>query len=825
MSKIRRLIDLRFEQLGFWIVKRRWVILTLILILSVFMASRLPQSTFDLSTEGFLHEDDPSIIRYNDFRDQFGKDEMIVLMIKPDNVFTLEFLNKLRLFHEDLEENVPNLNDITSLINARLTKGAEGELLVNDLMESFPETEEDLQRLKNLIVSNPLYTNLLISEDGGLTAIIIKSNVYADSETEEEEGGDFGFDQDVASSTENTDLEERPLLSNEENAEMVQAIREIMAKYDDEDFPVFLSGSPVVTDFLKMTMQKDMKKFTGLAILAIAVFLFLFFRRISGVLLPLLTVILSVIYTFALMAITGTAIKLMLVILPSFLLAIGIGASVHLMSIFFQYLKEYDKTESISKALGHSGLPIVMTSITTATGIASFSQAELAPIADLGVFASLGVMFSLFLTIVLLPVMISLLPIRNAAESEKGQKTSRMDRILHACGDFAVDRYKFVLFSTFLIIAISIAGIFRLNVTHDVLRWFPLGSEIRENTELIDHKMKGTLAIEVTLDTKEENGLYEPDVLNKLEELSKRLMAYPSPVESMFVGKTISLVDLLKEINQAVHENKPEFYSIPQDRQLIAQELFLFENSGSDDLEDMVDSRFSKTHLTAKVPWNDSVTYIDFISYVTRNVDEIFGGEFEIGFTGISQILMTTATAMIRSTIKSYAIAAVIITLLMILLIGKIKIGFISMIPNLTPIVITLGLMGWFGINLDLFSMLIGSIAIGLAVDDTIHFFHNFKKYHDKSGNVKEAVQQTLSTTGRAMLVTTLVLATGFWLFMFATMNNLFYFGLLTGITLVFAFLADIIIAPALMAFVMRKSPNEIAQTAKVNKPAAHLAE
>ncbi len=802
MAKLRHLIDLKFEQLGYWIVGKRWFVLGFTILLTVFMGSRLPNSTFDMSTEGFLHEDDPSIVRYNEFRDQFGRDEMIVLMIETENVFELGFLEKLKAFHEELEENVPYLNDITSLINSRVTKGAEGELLVYDLMEDFPETEADLQKIRELVLSNPLYKNLVISEDGTLTTIIIKSDVYAGSD----EGEELSFGEDDTILTEDSVGEEQQMLTNEQNAEMVNVIREIMTKYNSPDFPVYLSGSPVITDFLKMTMQGDMKKFTGLAIFAIAAFLFLLFRKLSGVFLPLLTVTMSVIYTFALMALTGTAIKLPLVILPSFLLAIGIGASVHLMTIFYKYLKDHDKTESISKALGHSGLPIVMTSITTATGIASFSQAELAPIADLGMFASLGVVISLIFTILLLPVMISILPIKPAKNPTNKTNSGIISRFLMACGNFSVDHHLFVLFASFLIIGLSIIGIFRLEVTHHVLKWFPEGSEIRENTELIDNKMKGTLAIEVILDTGEENGLYEPDVLNKLDILGQKLLEYPSPVETMFVGKTISLVDLLKEINQAIHENNPDYYSIPQDRQLIAQELFLFENSGSDDLADMVDSSFSKTHLTAKVPWNDSVTYIDFIQYLKRNVDEIFQGEFEIGFTGISEILMSTVYAMMHSTMQSYAIAGIIITVLMVLLIGKIRIGFLSMIPNLTPIVITLGLMGWFGINLDLFSMLIGSIAIGLAVDDTIHFFHNFKKYHDESGDVKTAVHQTLTTTGHAMLVTTLVLATGFWLFMFATMNNLFFFGLLTGITLVFAFLADIIIAPALMALIMGKT-------------------
>ncbi len=806
MSKIRARIESFFGNLGKQVVRYRWLIVTLILLLTVFMASRLPHLTFDMSTEAFLHEDDPSIIRYNKFREQFGRDEMIVLMIKPKEIFELEFLKKLQSFHSELEDNVPYLDDITSLINARVTKGTEDELIVEDLMEEFPESQSELERIKGFVINNPLYKNLLISEDGSLTTIVIKSDAFSVDESAGELSEFEGsFSDEVVELTEHSQSEQATVLSNEENSEMVQKVREIMANYNSEDFPIYLSGSPVVTDYLKSSMQADMKKFTLLALLTISVFLFILFRRATGVLLPLITVILSVIFTFAFMQLIGTAIKLPLVVLPSFLLAIGVGASVHLMTIFYKYLNSgLSRSEAISKALSHSGLPITMTSITTAAGFASFSRAEVAPIADLGVVATFGVFMSLCFTLFLVPALISLIPIKPIQGSEKQKKSGLMDRCLLFIGDFSVNhRWKVVTISLF-IISFSIIGIFKLEVTHNVLHWFPAGTEIRDNTELIDDKMKGTLAVEIVFDTGQENGLYEPDLLNKMEQLGERLVNYKSETEDMFVGKTISLVDIIKEINKAMNGDNPEDYKIPQNRQLIAQEFFLFQNSGTDDLEDLVDTQFSKTHMTAKVPWNDSVTYFGFISYLTKNVNEIFDDTVDISYTGIAEMLMSTVIAMMNSTIQSYAIAVVIITILMILLIGKLRIGLLSMIPNLTPIILTLGIMGWTGIHLDMFSMLIGSIAIGLAVDDTIHFFHNFRKYYEETGDVKEAVRSTLTTAGRAMLVTSLVLSTGFWLFMFATMQNLFYFGLLTGLTLIFAFLADIILAPALMAIVTK---------------------
>lgn len=835
MGKLRNAVESFFIYLATLIIRFRWLVIIASLAIVVLLASNLRFMTYDMSTEAFLHEEDPSIKEYNAFREQFGRDEMIVLMVSPENVFELEFLEKLREFHYELEDNVPYLDEITSLVNARLTRGTEGALIVEDLLEDFPETEEDIERLKKRVLNNPMYRNLLVSEDGTLTTIVIRSQAYSpgnDGTSEVEfDSLDSGFEfQDTGFDSSETGFDspstgfgspdinseapekgndssvsgERIPLTNAENSEMVSVIRELMKEYNSDDFPVYISGSPVITDYLKRAMQKDMMRFTTIAILTIATLLFLLFRRLSGVALPLLTVLLSVISTFSLMALTGTPLKLPHVILPSFLLAIGIGASVHLMAIFYKFYKEGDKTSAIKTALGHSGLPITMTGLTTSVGLASFARAKLAPIAELGQFASIGVLISLLFTLLLVPALIYVIPVKPVEGADKEGKRNTMDRVLQRCGDFAVDNRLVVVVFAILLAAFSIAGIFRLEVTHHVLQWFPEDSEIRQNTELIDEKMKGTLAVEVVIDTREENGLYEPAILKKIEHLGDRLMNYESEQKNMFVGKTLSLADMLKEINQALNENKEEYYRIPDDQRLIAQEFLLFENSGADDLEDMVDSLFSITHLTAKVPWNDSVAYIDFNNYLVNAVDETFGDEVDITITGIIKIMMDTIIAMMQSTIESYAVAVIVITILMILLIGNIKMGFLSMIPNLTPIIITLGLMGWLNIKLDMFSMLIGSIAIGLAVDDTIHFFHNFRRYYDKTGDVKRAVENTLTTAGRAMLVTTLVLATGFWIFMAATMQNLFYFGLLTGITLVFAFLADLIIAPALLAIVTR---------------------
>lgn len=220
-----------------------------------------------------------------------------------------------------------------------------------------------------------------------------------------------------------------------------------------------------------------------------------------------------------------------------------------------------------------------------------------------------------------------------------------------------------------------------------------------------------------------QNGLHDVAFLRNLEALGAYAEQYEQENGEILVGKTISVADMLKEIHKALNEDRPEFRVIPDNRSLIAQEFLLFESSGSDDLEDVIDSSFSMARLTAKTPWRDAASYVETVDALTAKARELFAGQAKVTATGLMVLFASSIHAMMQSTVVSYSIAGGIITVLMIIMLGSVRIGLLSMLPNIFPIVFTLGMMGWLGLPLDMFTMLIGSIAIGLAVDDTIHFF------------------------------------------------------------------------------------------------------
>lgn len=808
MTNITKRLESLFASQTKAIIKFRFPVLILILAMGFALGSQVRHLTIDTSNEGLLHPDDEILLTYNAFRDQFGRDDLLVLAVQSDSVFSLDFLQKLQKFHETLEEKVPHISEINSLVNARNTKGEGDILLVDDLLAHFPENDAELAAIKETVLSNPTYTDMLISADGSFTTVLLQSDTYSSASSGadgpaslEDELAGFG-DEDITAS--DAPSQKPEYLTDEENGKMVRIAQEVVKEFNSPDFQIIMAGSPVVTHTVKQLMMADMKRFLRLAVLTIGICLFLMFRRISGVLLPLLIVALTLISTLGIMAKMGIFFKTPTIILPSFLLAVGVGASIHILSLVYQYLRRSEsKNDAIIHAYSHSGFAIVMTSLTTAAGLASFATAEVAPIADLGKFSAVGVLLSLFFTIFLLPALLAIIPIKPKNEIEKNS-VSIFDRLIDWVADLTTSRPKLIVFFGAITMAIALAGLPRLQFSHNLLSWLPYDLPVRTATESIDQNLRGSVTLEIVLDTGKENGLYDRDLLLVIDNLAEELEQIDQG--QLFVGKVIAVTTILKEIHQALNENRQEMYNVPDNAALIPQEFLLFENSGSDDLQDFVDSRFQLARITIKVPWRDALAYVPFIQEIEQRFATAFadldkaGKPVTVSTTGIMSLFARILYATMHSAAQSYGVAFAVISVMMIILIGHLRLGLIAMIPNLGPIGIVMGLMGWFGIPLDMFTMMVASIAIGLAVDDTVHFIYNFKRYYTQSGDLREAVGHTLHTAGRAMLTTSIVLSIGFFIFMFASMNNVFYFGFLVGLAIILALIGDFFLAPALMA-------------------------
>jgi len=786
---------------GHFAFRHAWAVIGLVLAVTAGLTSQLPSIDFDTSTEGFFNEEDPVRVTYDDFRRRFGQDTMILVAVRPDEVFTLESLERLRALHEDIENEVPLLVEVTSLVNARDARGVGDELVVDDFLAKWPETQEEVEDARSRALANPLYLDNFISRDARFTTLVIETETY--SRVGAETGDLIGFDE------ESEPEEPAHWLTGDEISTIVETLLEVVERHRADDFQIAVSGSPVFVDQFQQAMRRDMGRFAALGLLMITVLLAALFRRLAGVVLPLVTVVMSVVTTMSIMAVSGTPLMLPTQILPTFLLAVGVGGSVHILTIFYQARRRgAGRENAIAYALGHSGLAVLMTSLTTAVGLLSFLAAQMRPIAHFGIFAPIGVMVALVFTVVLLPALIAVFPMRDESGARVGN-VAFSQRMLVRAGAFATRRATLVASCWGLLLVAAISGLPRVHLTHDPMNWWPEGHRMRVATELMNEKLGGAMFFEMLVETGVENGMHEPALLRGLERLAER--AGEIEVGPVYIGKSLSLVDVVKEIHQALNENRPEHRTVPESRELVAQELLLFESSGSDDLDDFVDPLFETGRVTFKAPFLDATNYLPLVAQLEEAGSELLPGA-SVQMTGMGVVMSSMVHAVMLTMARSYVLALILVMPLLVILIGNLRLGLTAIIPNLTPIVCTLGLMGWADIGIDTFTLLIGCIAIGLAVDDTIHFMHNFRRYYQAGGGVPLAVRQTLETTGQALLFTSLVLSLAFLLYTQAEMQVLFHFGFLTALTIMTAFLADLLLAPALLVLVTRSRAVEVAQ-------------
>jgi hypothetical protein len=769
-----------------------------------FFVFQIPSISIDTSSEALLKKEDPSLLEYNRFRDQFGRAELIVIAIQSPEIFSSTFLSRLRAFHQDLEEEIPYLREVTSLINARSTRGEKDSLIVKDLLEDWPKHPVDPAQLKTEVLSNPFYLNYLISEDAQVTAIIVETEAAVTGETSQAEDFLDAFDEKIS---ETASPGETPhYFSEKENKEVVTAINRVVEHHSRNDFPITVSGGPVVVDAFNRATMGDIRRCILLSLVSVALFLGILFRRVSGVILPMIIINAALFSTIGLMSLTGTPIKITTTVIPAFLLSVGVCDSVHVLAIFYRMLdRGQNKRDAIAKALGHSGTPTVMTSLTTTAGVLSFLFADLRAIAEIGIFAAAGVVLALLYTVVLLPPLLALT--RVTAKRDIPTRMRAMDRFLEAIAVISTSHRKKIMLVGGLIFMVFFPAVFLLKFSHNIVEYFPDSSSYKQNLGFIDTRLKGSITLEIVMDTHRENGLHAPDILNRIEAFGRQTETFQQ--DGIAVGKVFSITDILKEIHQALNENDPAYYSIPQDRRVVAQEFLLFENSGSDDLERIVDNQFSRTRITIKTPWVDAVVCEKFIDKIQQRLSDQFQDFASVHATGLMALLARAISAAIYSMTKSYLVAFVAITILMIVLIGNWKLGLVSMVPNFLPILTTMGIMGLLNIPLDINSLMIGSIAIGIVVDDTVHFIYNFQKYYERTANPYKAVRETLLGTGRALLITSLVLCTGFFILMFASLNHLVNFGFFTGITILIALAADFFLMPAIMVL-MHPPPDNL---------------
>lgn len=721
---------------------------------SIYYCTRL---SFDNSVEGWFLEGDPSIVAYHEFLDRFVGDEISVIGIMAPDVFAPQVIKTIdRLTRA--ASSAPHTHRVRSLTNVKIFDSQGDAIEIRPLVRHASVTSAEASELRRQALENPLLVGALVSQTAKATAVVVELT-----------GGPDLMARKVA---------------------QARALEQIIKQQElPAGVQLHLTGTPALDKAFYDHNERDFRLILPLSSLVVLLVVYVFFRRLVLTIVPTLVVGLGVLFTFGVMGALGIKVNILSTMVAALILAVGVADSVHVLADYQRYLAAgQGRREALERSLVHLLVPCFFTSVTTAAGFLSLLASSLQPIREAGWLAALGVSVAFVLSMTVVPALLSYFK-TSPAQLGAGLMNRLVASAAERLGGMSLRASRLVLLTSGVLVVVVVVGIGvgGLEVGANPIEYFRRGDRIRTATELVDRQLGGSTSIEATVQAPN-GGLKDPEVLRKLDRLQGELGRLPG------VSKVISIVDYLKELNRVIHGGSRSSFVLPTQREVIAQYYLLLE--GEDDLDSLVQSNYSLGRMTARVSFTGSSELAKQLPQVEQRLAREFNGpDLQIKITGFVKLMGDMERYLVRSQMKSMLIAFAVISIMMFVLLRSVKLGVFAMIPNLVPIVLGLGFMALMGIGLDPGTVMIGSIALGLVVDDTVHFLVQLRRQRRIGGG--GAVVRSMRASGQPIIITSIVLVAGFCVSTLGSFNPNVNFGLISAVVIVLALAADLVMLPA----------------------------
>ena len=792
---------------------RRLVIWAAFIIILVLAAFGMPRLKIDMTLESFFKTGDPVIELYNSFKDTFGSDESLYIVIeaKDGDILSETSLKTLKQIQDQLENppetsqetesaSLDHIVEVKTLINVSYLETEGNTLTSRDFIgDELPTTMEDRERIRKQALAHRDYPEFYLSKDSKYGGIWIRTDfgsIPADDDSAmSEDDEESETEEDFSFSPQNQSGKPRfKPTSMQEFADFNREINNIVLTPEFlEVFNFYPVGNPAIMGFFNDVMNSELEMLLSGSLLLIMIVLFFLFRSFSAVLWPVLIVVFTTVLTIGLAGWLGATMSMMISILLMLILVGGVANSVHIMS-GYQYfrLQKMEHDQALRAVLRRSGLACLLTSITTSIGMFSLTFVPIQPIQYFGIFAGIGVILAFVLTIIILPLMLDIWPPISTKRAEKIMtsrvKESLTQQFLGRIEPYSYRYPKTITLVFMVLFAIAVYGVSQVKVDSNMVEIIKKGQPLRIAHDVVDKVMGGTQSMEISLDFKQQDALKDPQVLNAIEEIQQILETR----HSHFVVKTSSLADIVKDSFKSLNEGREEMYLIPQKRDVLEQTLLMFDMANPEDRKLMVPDDYSQGRISVRLLNYGSVEYLDFFNDIQNEMRTVFTPlkssypEMQTEITGSLALMMTMVEYISWSQIQSFGLALIIITVLLFIVFGSPKVGLIAMIPNLFPVMVTFGVMGLFGFALDADTLIIAPIVIGIAVDDTIHFLTHYRAEYIETGNTITAIINSLKEAGQAITFSTLILVAGFLILVFSVHQGMSNFGILSAVAFLF---------------------------------------
>ncbi|WP_408954365.1 efflux RND transporter permease subunit [Natroniella sp. ANB-PHB2] len=731
------------------------VIIIFTILVSVFFAYHALQVEISTDIKDMFPEDHATLNTFEEVGDDYGGSEFIVLVLEDeDNIINLASLKDINYLTQTFEE-LRGVNEVRSITNIDEIRGVDFTVEVGEFIEELPQSEVEIEKVRSNLVDKDRYLGMLVSEDYEAANIILQ--IAPDAEQEE----------------------------------VVVAVEEIIMNSDLRN-KTYLTGSPVLSQRMTERMRDDISKLFPFVVIVVLLLLYGSFKSKRGVFMPLLVVLLSVVWTIGLISLSGRELSMVSNALPVLLVSVGSAYSIHFLLHFYEDLEEgFAKLKAIASSINLVGVAIIMAGSTTMIGFSSLIFSELTILREVGAFAAFGVFTALLLSITFLPA--CLLVMKAPSHFAAVEERPLIDSFFSWIYKFVDSRYKEVLLGSIILVVIALLAIPRIVPETNYIAFFEEGSEMVEADNLINDKFGGATPFDIVVDTGETDGVEEVEFLKEIEEFQAKLE------EHEMLSNSISVVDLLAETNQALNEGLEEFNVLPQHG--IAQYLMLLSSGEGNILENVIDFDHQETKISVMVSEADNSQKVaELVSYVEDLIEEELSG-YEVTFTGVpvlsNELTNMVITSQIRSLIASVFFAFLITSILLKSLIK----GLACSLPVALTVIFNFGIMGWTDVSLNVATSMIASVAVGIGVDYSIHFYTRYLDERRKGFSLEEALKDAIFTIGRANYFNAIAVIAGFLVLLFSSIPPLRSFGLLTSITMVFSFFGAMVFLPALILF------------------------
>jgi hypothetical protein len=705
----------------------------------------------------FTLENDPDVEFYDKFKEIFGNDEFFIIAFEKNDIFTTENLTLLQEITDELED-IDDIREVKSLANVDDTIGGPDYFEIKKFLEDIPEDNNELEKIKKQAINNPLFVKNLISPDARTAAIIVSTYDRPDDESYRKR--------------------------------LITRCREVLNKYSNKVDKFYLAGWTTTNLSLSQYMKKDIATFIPITYLLIVLAVYFFFRNIRLTILAVANISMCMGSTMGLFAITGITLNNVTTIVPPLVMALALCDTVHIFShMEKRVLSQFpDKRKALASVLDKVVTPCFLTTITTAIGFLSLSISEIPPIKEFAYIASAGMVFEFIFSFFFLPPLILFFAPEKIYKDYTKQKV--MTSFLSKINNFVQKQYKSIALLSLVIILIACWFTSKISVETNLLDYFKKQSPVRTSIAFVEKKLSGIGTLDISFKAQDVDAFKIPANLKIVDNLQQRINSLKG------VDKTISFVDFIKDMNESFHDEDNKYHTIPETRELIAQYLLLYD---SDETEDFINELYDQARISIRISEHSTAEQEKIINKIKQYLNNMDNNGIDIRITGRALQDVNTIDALVKGQVYSLSLAAGIIGIIMFIVLKSFAIGCLSLIPNLIPIILNFGIMGIAGIPLNTATALIAAVALGIAVDDTIHFLTGYKEKRTEGFSISESVKTVIFLKGRAILSSSLILCIGFGVLVLSRFVPTINFGMLSAIIMITAVIGDLVVLPSII--------------------------